>query len=154
DLACQRPPLRLAREDVECGVDWASRDELDQAETKCGNKLSFGDHGRILIAVRAMRAEADDVLQKSLIVRRGARVIEIVLQAEAAEFTSIEFEHRAAASRRNSAAVDRAIGESAGLRGRTELVVAKPDAPARHELVDRLRVKPGLRRRVVEPIKE
>src|SRR5262245_53447597 len=96
DLARQRPPFGFARKDVELGMDWPGRDECDDDTERC-DKPYLCDHGRVLITVRAMRAEADDVLKKSLIVRRAARVIEVVLQAEAAEFAGVEFEHRAAA---------------------------------------------------------
>src|SRR5439155_865376 len=70
---------------------------------------------RVLIAVGAMRAEANDILQKSLIVRCTARVIEVVLEAEAAEFAGVELDHRAAASWRDPPAVDCAVGKSAGM---------------------------------------
>src|SRR5437764_15497665 len=87
--------------------------------------------------MRAMRADADDVLQDCLVIRRAARPVAVVLQAEAAELAGVVFEHRAGAPRRRPAAVDRAGGKQPGLPVAVDLVITQPYPPARHEPVDR-----------------
>ena len=64
--------------------------------------------------VGAMRAEADDVLQEHLIIEACRATSRVVLQAEAAEFAGIVFEHRAGPARRRALRVDRAAGETPG----------------------------------------
>src|SRR5579885_3104137 len=95
---------------------------------------------RASILVRAVRADADDVLQDELVVGSGPRAVEIVLQAEAAELAGREIDHGAVASRGRAEIVERGAGEERTQGRRVHLIVAQPEPPLRHELVNALHV--------------
>src|SRR5471030_1380878 len=96
------------------------------------------------IAVGAMGADADDVLQNGLVIRLGPRFVERVLQAKPAELARRVVDHCALAMRRRAAGVERRAGESAAGIGGGNLVIAQPEAPSRDELIGALDVPAGL----------
>src|SRR5882672_1972028 len=104
--------------------------------------------------VRAVRAKADDVLEKNLVVGLVlARVVARELQADAAELTWIPVDHRRMALRvvriegREIRGAQRTRVHQAGAgRSGAQLVVAVPGAPLRQELVDTLQVPARLAR--------
>src|SRR5690242_8162653 len=103
--------------------------------------------------VRAMRAQADDVLQEDLVVRLvHARVVARVLQADAAELAWAPVDHEAVLLRLVGRQDRKGRRRQAGSGGvdvyaaRVELVVAVARAPQRHELIHGLRVPARLAR--------
>src|SRR5437588_458931 len=103
--------------------------------------------------VRAMRAQADDVLEEDLVVGLAhARVIARVLQANAAEFTRAPIDHQGVLLRliagedrevrRREAGSRRVDADGTGV----EPVVAIARAPRRQELIDALRIPARLAR--------
>src|SRR5438034_160041 len=104
--------------------------------------------------VRAMRAEAVDVLQQHLVVGHPeARLVRGELQPDAAELGGTPVDHQRVALgvviREQQRRVCRGQPETVGDGAVTKLIVAVADAPLRHELVDALQVPAGLPARVV-----
>src|SRR5204862_858930 len=101
----------------------------------------------------AVRAEAEDVLHERLVVGDpGARIVARELHPDAAEFRRAPIHHDAVAGRVVRGKENRRVGagEAAGRdRAIAEPVVAITHAPARHELIDGLRVPAGLAARVI-----
>src|SRR5690349_4291556 len=95
--------------------------------------------------MRAMRAEAHDVLEEHLVVRLvRARVIARQLQPDPAELTRVPVEHHAVllwlVAGKDRESRGRIDTHAAGV----EPVVAIAHAPLRHELIHRLRIPTGL----------
>src|SRR3569623_2079946 len=91
--------------------------------------------------VRAMRAEAEDVLHVPLVlVLSFGGLVFRVLQAPAREFRGRVIDHQRMAGGFVIAAWQIGVVEAEVPRTRIEQVVAVPGAPARHELVHALRV--------------
>src|SRR5438094_3142135 len=104
--------------------------------------------------VRAMRAQAVDVLQEHLAIGHAeARLVRGELQADAAELGGTPVDHQRVALgvviREQQRRVCRGQPETVGDRAVTKLIVAVADAPLRHELVDALQVPARLPARVI-----
>src|SRR2546425_7816653 len=89
--------------------------------------------------VRAMRAEAVDVLQEQLAIGHAeARLVRGELQADAAKLAGTPVDHQRVALgvviREQQRRVCRGQPETVGDRAVTKLIVAVADAPLRHEL--------------------
>src|SRR6516165_1790321 len=100
--------------------------------------------GRSSILMRAVRAEADDVLEDELVIGLRPDLVQIVLQPEAAELARRVVDHAGIAARRRTEVIERGSSKARTEAARVHLVVAKTDPPLRHELIDALGIEAGL----------
>src|SRR5215469_9130804 len=98
---------------------------------------------RSSILMRAVRAEADDVLEDELVIGLRPNLVQIVLQAETAELACRVVDHAGIAARCRTEIVERRPGEAWAEAVRVHLVITQADAPLRHELIDALRIEAG-----------